>query len=180
MSVFFWMVLAAVVLQRLLELVLSKRNEAWLRLRGAYEVGRKHYKYLGALHILFFATLIAEIFFYRRNMPRWWWMPFSLFLLAQGLRFWSIGTLGRRWTTRIMALPGASVVTTGPYRYLRHPNYTAVVLELLSLPLIFGAYYTALVFSVLNAALMRIRIPAEERALSQQTVESPRRKNDAV
>jgi methyltransferase len=166
------MIFAVIVLQRFAELTLARRNEAWLRARGAYEAGRKAYKYLVMMHVLFFIALPAEVLLFIRSRPAWWWLPLSMIVFAQALRFWSIATLGKQWTTRIIVLPGAPMITTGPYRYLRHPSYFAAGLELLSLPLMFGAYYTAIVFSVLNVAMMSIRIPAERRALLQQAAKA--------
>ena len=99
--------------------------------------------------------------------PSWWPIPLALFLLVQPLRYWAIFTLGEYWNTRILVVPGAKLVRRGPYRYLRHPNYVVVVVEILSLPLIFGAWITALVFSALNAVLLSIRIREENRALAE-------------
>lgn len=156
-----------VILQRLGELVLAKRNERWLRAQGAVEVGADHYPAIVALHTLWLAGMIVEIIFLARELS-----PFSLpllliFLAAQGLRYWTIRTLGRRWTTRIMVLPGAPLVTSGPFRYIRHPNYLAVIIEILIFPMIFGAYVTAITASIVNALLLRIRIRAEEKGLGE-------------
>ncbi len=162
MNVFFYLVLGAVVLQRLLELGIARRNARYIRSLGGYEVGAGHYKYIVCLHALFFISLIIE----SRNPPAWWWLPFSLFLAAQFVRYWCISSLGRHWNTRIFVLPGAPLVARGPYRYLRHPNYWVVVLELATLPLTFSAYRTAVFFSLMNLWLLwRIRIPLEEQAL---------------
>jgi methyltransferase len=165
---FFVTVLIVVLLQRLLELRLAKKNSRYLLARGGYEVGANHYAYIVLLHGLFFLSLTVEVLVTNRPIPSWWWLPFTFFLLAQAGRYWCIKSLGRFWNTRIYVLPGTSLVKRGPYRYLRHPNYLVVALELLTLPLTFAAYATALVFLFLNAAmLLFIRIPAEERALEQ-------------
>ncbi len=161
----FWVMVVFVMLQRLGELFLSSRNEGRLRLKGAYEVGRRHYKFIVLLHILFFAALIIEVTLLKSVAPTFWPLFLGLFFLAQGLRYWSIITLGERWTTRIIILPGAPRITSGPYRFLRHPNYATVVCEILVFPLIFGAYYTAAVFTLLNALMLSIRINEEDKAL---------------
>ncbi|CAM5787762.1 MULTISPECIES: isoprenylcysteine carboxyl methyltransferase family protein [Brevibacillus] len=163
---FFLIVYMAVVLQRLLELRLASRNARYLRSIGGYEVGADHYKYIVFLHVGFFAALLAEGI-WRKGMPAPWWpLSFSLFLFAQILRYWCILTLGKRWNTRIIILPGAPPITRGPYRYIRHPNYWIVTIELFTLPLTFSAYVTAMFFTICNLwLLLRVRIPAEERAV---------------
>ena len=166
----FYILLSLVVLQRISELFLSRRNERWLRSHGAFEVGRDHYPWIVSLHVAFFLSLIVEVHGRHTTTARWWWLPFVLFLLAQLLRYWSIATLGHRWTTRILILPKVEPIHTGPYRFFPHPNYLAVAIELIAFPLIFQAYFTAAVFTLLNALLMSIRIPTERRALQQKTL----------
>ena len=153
------------IMQRLGELVLAKRNERWLRAQGAVEVGADHYPMIVALHTLWLAGTIAEIIFLSRQLSPFWLPLLALFLIAQALRYWTIRTLGRRWTTRIIVLPGEPLVTSGPFRFLRHPNYLAVIVEILIFPMIFSAYVTAITASIINALLLRIRIRAEERGL---------------
>jgi methyltransferase len=166
---FFYTVLGVVVLQRLWELVIARRNAGYIRSLGGYEVGAKHYKYIVSLHVLFFISLTSEVTGTRQELPDWWWLPFSLFLAAQFVRYWCIRSLGRHWNTRIYVLPGVPLVARGPYRYIRHPNYLVVVLELLTLPLTFSAYRTAVVFSLANLWLLwRVRIPLEEKALLEK------------
>jgi methyltransferase len=165
MAVSFLLFLSFLIVQRIGELILSARHERWLRAHGAVEVGQAHYPCLVVLHVAFFMALTAEVLVLRRTPADWWWIPFAFFLAAQFLRYWSIATLGHRWTTRILVLPGAPPIMNGPYRYLRHPNYLAVAIELLCIPLIFRAYLTAIIFTLLNLILMSIRIPTEERAL---------------
>ncbi len=167
-SPYFILLLGFVVLQRITELLISRRNERWLRAQGAYEVGQRHYPFIVTLHVAFFFSLALEVVLFRMAPAAWWWIPFLLFAAAQTLRYWSIATLGRRWNTRVLILPETEPIRRGPYRYLRHPNYVAVAIELLCLPLIFQAYFTALIFTLLNAIMMSIRIPAEARALSQK------------
>ncbi|WP_424950904.1 isoprenylcysteine carboxyl methyltransferase family protein [Deinococcus sp.] len=156
--------IAALVSQRLLELRVARRNEAWARSQGAHEYGRAHYPLFFVLHSGWLLGTLTE----GRRRPgrvRWGWL--ALLLLAQPLRYWVIRTLGRQWNTRILIVPGAGRIAGGPFRYLSHPNYAVVALEMISAPLTVGAWRTALLGSLLNAALLRlIRIPAEERALA--------------
>ncbi len=153
-------ILALVTAQRLAELRLAKRNTRRLLERGAVEHARSHYPLVVAVHAAWLAAL-------------WWWAPgrpinvalLALFLLLQLARLWIIGTLGERWTTRIIVLPGAPLVRNGPYRFVSHPNYVVVAAEIAVLPLVFGLWEVALAFSLLNAAVLAVRISAEERAL---------------
>lgn len=161
-----WVALAWVVLQRLLELRLAQANLRWALARGGQEYGREHYPLFFLLHIGWMLGWLLEGLARHQSSPIWgFWL--LVFLLAQGLRYWAIGSLGRYWNTRIVIVPGGQRITRGPYRYLRHPNYLAVALELLSLPLAFNAWVTALAATVLNAwLLLCVRIPAEEKALA--------------
>jgi methyltransferase len=154
-------------LQRLLELALSRRNERQLRARGAVERGRGHYPLLVALHALWLLSTLAEGVLRGPALPAYWPIPLALFLLVQPLRYWAIFTLGQHWNTRILVVPGAKLVRRGPYKYIKHPNYVVVAVEVLTLPLIFGAWITALVFSMLNAALLYVRVREENRALAE-------------
>jgi methyltransferase len=153
-----------VALQRLLELGLSRRNERLLRARGAVERGYGHYPLIVAMHSLWLLSTLVEGIL---RGPTLWPIPLAIFLLVQPLRYWAILSLGVHWNTRILVVPGAPAVRRGPYRYLRHPNYVVVVVEILTFPLIFGAWITALVFSVLNAVLLSVRIREENRALAE-------------
>ncbi len=154
-------ILGFVTLQRLFELWLSNRNTRRLLARGAEEHGRGHYPLLIALHVAWIATL-------------WWLAPgrpvnvplLVVYLLLQLGRAWAIATLGERWTTRIIILPAAPLVRSGPYRFVPHPNYLVVTLEIAVLPLVFGLWIVALVFTVLNAVVLAIRIRSENRALA--------------
>lgn len=155
-----------VVLQRAAELRLARRNERWARSRGAREYGRRHYPLFFLLHGAWFVGWIAESLGRGVRLAEAWGLWLALFLLAGALRYWAIATLGQRWNTRILVLDGAPPITSGPYRFVPHPNYIAVATELLALPLVFGAWWTAGVASVLNVALLAgVRIPLEERAL---------------
>jgi methyltransferase len=155
------------------ELMLSARNSRRLLARGAREHGREHYPWLIALHALFPVALVVEVIVLgaRPNVLAPLWL--ALWLGAQGMRYAAIRALGERWTTRVLVLPGAPLVHRGPYRWLRHPNYLAVVIELIAAPLIFGAWRTALVFSLANLPLLRVRIRCEEHALATAVVEPP-------
>ncbi|MBC9782952.1 isoprenylcysteine carboxyl methyltransferase [Heliobacterium chlorum] len=155
------------LVQRWVELIIAQKNAAWMFQQGGYERGREHYKYIVFLHGFFFISLIAEGS--RSTPPSWWFFPAAAFMLAQILRYWSISSLGRFWNTRIIILPNAPVVTRGPYRFLRHPNYLVVITELLAIPLIFGAYGTAVTVSLVNLLLLRIRIQTEEKSLTDGT-----------
>jgi methyltransferase len=158
---------ALVATQRLLELVLSRRNERRIRARGAVERGRGHYPLMVALHALWIASTLVEGILRGPEVPALWPVPLALFLLAQALRYWSVFSLGESWNTRILVVPGAKLVRCGPYKYLDHPNYMVVVVEILAFPLIFDAWVTALVFTALNAALLYVRIREEDRALAE-------------
>jgi len=153
-------ILAMVTAQRLAELWLSARNTRRLLGLGAKEYGRSHYPLIVAVH----ATWLAALWWLAPGRPIYWF-PLILFLLLQLARLWVIRSLGARWTTRIIVLPGQPLVRRGPYRWLDHPNYLIVALEIALLPLAFGLVGTALLFSLLNAAVLAIRIRSENKAL---------------
>ena len=165
------LVLALVTLQRLGELVLAARNTRRLLARGGREVGAEHYPLLVLLH----AAWLAGLWVLAWNRPIGWpWLV--AFAILQGLRVWVIASLGERWTTRIIVLPGAPLVRRGPYRFLPHPNYMVVAGEIAVLPLTFGLVLYAAVFSLANAAVLAIRLRAEARALNEGpsvTVDGP-------
>jgi methyltransferase len=154
------LILAFVTLQRLAELVVARRNTRALLARGAHEVAPGHYPLIVAVHTFWLAAL-------------WWlapgkpvfWPLIALFALLQAARLWVLATLGGRWTTRIIILPGAPLVTGGPFRWVRHPNYAVVIGEIAVLPLAFGLWIVAILFSLLNLAVLAVRIKAENRAL---------------
>ena len=156
-----------VALQRLLELGYSRRNERRLRARGAVERGSGHYPLMVSLHALWLASTLVEGLLRGPEIPAWWPVPLVAFVLVQPLRYWAIVALGMNWTTRVLVVPGGKVVRSGPYRYITHPNYVVVAVEILTFPLIFGAWITAIVFSILNAALLFVRIRTENRALQE-------------
>ena len=157
-------VLGLVTLQRLGELVLAKRNTSALCKRGAVEVAPGHYPLIVALHTLWLAGLWLLAWNHAVNVA---WL--TVFIALQLLRVWVIATLGSRWTTRIIVLPGEPLVRRGPYRFVSHPNYLVVVGEIAALPLAFGLGAFALIFSLLNAAILCVRIHAENQGLRLAT-----------
>lgn len=159
---------AAVGLERLAELVVSTRHVRVALGRGGVERGRGHYPVMVVLHTGLLAGALVEVLVAGREFLPWLgWPMLGLVVAAQGLRWWCIRTLGWQWSTRVVVVPGAQLVTSGPYRWLRHPNYVAVVVEGVALPLVHTAWVTAAVFTVANAALLRTRIRCEEAALRE-------------
>ena len=165
----FYIILSIVIVQRLLELVIAKRNEKNMREKGAYEVGASHYPLMILLHVSFFASLLIEVSYLHLTPSPLFLIFFVMFLCVQGLRIWCLTSLGSFWNTKIIILPGVNVISKGPYKYLRHPNYLVVSIEIALLPLMFQAYFTAVCFTILNAIMLSIRIPTEERALKEAT-----------
>lgn len=163
----YWILLGAVVAERLAELVLSKRHAEAILERGGLEYGRGHYPMMVALHTLFLVGCAVEPLIASRSFLPWLGFPMlALALGAQALRWWAIGTLGVHWNTRVIVLPRAPRVAGGPYRYFPHPNYVAVVLEGLALPLVHSAWVTAFAFTALNACLLAVRVRTENAALA--------------
>lgn len=159
-------VVSMVVIQRLSELLLARKNHARAMENGGIEVGAGHYWLFVVLHSGWLVSLFMESIFLESPIPSWWPFFLAVVIAAQILRYWAIATLGYRWNTRIVVFTHTGTVHSGPYRYLRHPNYVAVALEIFFIPALLGAWYSAVVFSVLNALLLLlIRIPQEERAL---------------
>jgi methyltransferase len=158
---------ALVAVLRLVELAISRRHIAKLRARGAVEVGAEHYPWMVAVHTAFLVACPLEVWFLSRPViPLVALGSLVLLLLAAALRYWVIATLGDRWSTRVVVVPGEPPVTTGPFRWIRHPNYLAVVVEFAALPMVHTAWSSALLFSVANALVLRRRIQVEERALA--------------
>lgn len=158
-------------LERLAELVVSTRHAAWARARGGVERGRSHYPLMVALHSGLLVGALAEAWVADRPFLPWLgWPMLVLVLLSQGLRWWCISTLGPQWNTRVIVVPGLSLVRAGPYRHLAHPNYVAVVLEGLALPLVHSSWVTALGFTLANAGLLSERIRVENAALREIAV----------
>jgi methyltransferase len=156
------LLLGYVVFARIAELLVARRNTRRLLSLGGYEVGRGHYPLVVAIHV---AWILALAFLVPTETPP---APHFLipFMLIQVVRYWIIRGLGARWTTRVIVVPGAALVTHGPYRWLRHPNYLVVFAEIALLPLVFGAWELALGFSAVNAVILRYRIRIEAAALS--------------
>jgi len=153
-------ILGYVTLERLLELVFAGRNTKRLLAKGAREHGAGHYPLIVAVHALWLATLW---FLAIDRVPDPFW--FAMYVLLQAARIWVLATLGPRWTTRIIVLPGEDLVKEGPYRFLNHPNYWIVAGEIAVLPLVFGLPWVALLFTILNAAVLTVRVREENRAL---------------
>ncbi|GAA3101522.1 isoprenylcysteine carboxyl methyltransferase family protein [Streptosporangium carneum] len=154
--------------ERLAELVVARRNARWSLARGGVVHGRGHYPWMVALHTGLLAGCLLEAALAGRPfVPALGWPMLALVVAAQGLRWWCVVTLGRQWNTEVIVVPGLPPVTRGPYRlsWLRHPNYVAVALEGVALPLVYGAWITALTFTALNGVLMVVRIRCEEAAL---------------
>jgi methyltransferase len=160
--------IAVVTLQRLWELGASTRHQRVLKARGAFEVGAGHYPWMVALHSTFLLSCVAEVWLLDRP-----WRPLiaAVAMLVLGaaltLRWWTLATLGDRWTTRVMVVPGENLVTSGPYRWLRHPNYLVVVMEIAAIPTVHCAWLTGAVFTFANLVLLSQRIRIEERALDE-------------
>ena len=162
------LLIAVVACERLADLVIARRNLAWSLERGGVEVGAGHYPVMVVLHTGFLLGCLAEVFLLDRPfLPALGWSMLAIVVAAQVLRWWCITTLGPRWNTRVVVIPGAPRVNGGPYRLFSHPNYVAVVAEGIALPLVHTAWITALVFTILNAALLTRRITTENAALAR-------------
>jgi methyltransferase len=160
----------AVAAERVAELVVAQRHLRWARERGAVESGQGHYPAMVVLHTALLIGCLVEVHVLDRPFVAWLGVPMLVVVLAaQALRWWCIRTLGNQWNTRVVVVPGLPLVDRGPYRWFRHPNYVAVVAEGVALPLVHGAWLTALVFTVLNAALLTTRIRCENRLLAGVT-----------
>jgi methyltransferase len=167
-QVLFTLLVLAVGLERVAELVVSRRNTAWSLARGGVESGREHYPFMVVLHAGLLVGALVEVWVRRPGaVPVLAWAMLTLVAASQALRWWCIATLGRQWNTRVIVVPGAPRVTGGPYRRLPHPNYVAVAVEGLALPLVHSAWGTAVVFTVLNGLLLATRIRTEAAALAR-------------
>ena len=157
----------AVAGERCAEIAVALRNTRWSLARGGRESGSAHYPAMVALHTALLAGCLAEVWLAGRPFqPLLGWTMLVVVATAQALRWWCIHSLGHRWNTRVIVVPGLPLVTGGPYMWLRHPNYVAVAAEGLALPLIHGAWVTAVLFTLLNATLMAVRIRCEDQALT--------------
>lgn len=163
---FFIIFITVVIVQRISELTLAKNNERYLKSNGAIEYDKKSYKYIVLMHNLFFISVITEFVFLGRQLNEYWKVLLIIFICTQLLRYWAIFTLGKRWNTKIVVLPNTEPIRSGVYKYLKHPNYIAVIIEIGVIPLLFSCYYTAVVFSILNLIVLKRRIRIEEEALN--------------
>ncbi|NQW29158.1 MAG: hypothetical protein HQ472_01425 [Ignavibacteria bacterium] len=152
-----------VILLRIGELLYSKRNEKWLRQNGAVEYGKKHYPLIVALHTLFFLSLIIE--YSVQQNPTYSLPIVVLYFVLVACKAWIILSLGKYWNTKIFRIPNGPLIESGPYKFVAHPNYVVVVAEIVVIPLAFHLYYTAVIFSVLNAMILTVRIKEENLAL---------------
>lgn len=162
----YYLLILAVGVERVAELMLSRRNAKWAFAHGGREFGRGHYPSMVAIHIGLLVGCVVEVWLLHRPFLLWLGLPMlALTLAAQSLRWWCITTLGRRWNTLVIVLPDAALVRRGPYHWLRHPNYLAVVVEGFALPLVHTAWVTAICFAAANAVLLTIRVRVENVAL---------------
>jgi methyltransferase len=169
---FFTVLVGLVALERVAELVVSRRNAAWSLSQGGFETGREHYPVMVLLHTGLLAGMLLEAYLRRPEVSPWLAVPMVVLVVAsQGLRWWCIATLGRQWNTRVIVVPGLPLVRSGPYRFLSHPNYVAVVVEGAALPLVHAAWLTAAVFTAANAVLLTVRLRVENAALATATSE---------
>ena len=155
-----------VAMQRIWELQISRRHTRWARAQGGIEFGSDHFRWMRILHATFLIACVVEVAVARKPFDPAIGLPMlALLALAQGLRLWTMRTLGPLWNARVIVVPGHPRVRGGPYRFLRHPNYLAVAIEIVALPMIGGAWRTALLFTLLNGWLLAVRIRCEEQAL---------------
>jgi methyltransferase len=166
-QVWYAVLVLVVVAARLVELSVAQRHLRWAREQGAVEFGAGHYPVMVLLHSAFLVACLVEVPLADRPFLPWLgWPMLAVLVAAHVLRWWCIGSLGHPWNTRVLIVPGLSLVTRGPYRWLKHPNYVAVVAEIVALPLVHTAWMTALVFTLANAALLTVRIGVENKALA--------------
>lgn len=159
-----WVIIGFVALQRLAELPYAERNTRALVARGAVEIGREHYPYIVAVHVAWLIAIVLAL----PSPPVIYAIPLAFYVVLQVVRAWTLISLGPYWTTRIITLPGAPLVKRGPYRFARHPNYMIVVAEIAVLPLVFGEWQVAAIFSIINAIVLFFRVREEERALDSR------------
>lgn len=163
----FTILIGLVAIERIIELVISNRNLRWSFAQGGIEYGRSHYKYMVAIHVFLLGGSLIEVWHFRPALtPTLSWIMFLLAISSQALRWWCISTLGKRWNTLIVIIPGKPLCKAGPYKWFKHPNYVAVVIEGFALPMVGSAWRTAIIFTVLNAAVLTARIRSENAALA--------------
>ena len=162
----FTVVVVLVAAERVVEMVVSRRNAAWSFERGGIESGQRHFPVMVVLHTGFLAAMLVEAWWRRPDVPGLLaWSMLAVVIACQAGRWWCIGVLGRHWNTRVIVVPGSPPVLRGPYKVMAHPNYLVVVVEGMALPLIHAAWVSAVVFTVLNAALLTVRLRVETAAL---------------
>ncbi|MCV7077685.1 isoprenylcysteine carboxyl methyltransferase family protein [Mycobacterium szulgai] len=162
----YYILILAVAIERLVELAIAQRNARWSFAQGAKEFGQRHYRVMVVLHSALLVGCVVETWALHRPFLPWLgWPMVGVLVLSQALRWWCVGSLGRRWNTRVIVLPHEPLVQRGPYRFLHHPNYVAVVAEGFALPLVHTAWLTALLFTVANATLLTVRLRVENSAL---------------
>ncbi|TLF64883.1 isoprenylcysteine carboxyl methyltransferase family protein, partial [Bacillus spizizenii] len=163
----FWLLIAILIAQRAAEMAVARQNEQKVKKQGAIEFGESHYPYIIIMHILFFLSLIAEVLLMNKQPSSWWIGIAAAILIVQAVRYWALCSLGAYWNTKILVVPGAELVKKGPYKWMKHPNYTVVILEILLIPLLYQAYVTMCLFSIVNAVLLTVRIRTEDKALEE-------------
>ncbi|QIW80388.1 isoprenylcysteine carboxyl methyltransferase family protein [Bacillus tequilensis] len=166
----FWLLIVILIAQRTAEMAVARQNEQKVKQQGAIEFGESHYPYIIITHILFFLSLIAEVLLMNKQPSSWWIGIAAAIVTVQAVRYWALCSLGSYWNTKILVVPGAELVKKGPYRWMKHPNYTVVILEFLLIPLLYHAYMTMCLFSILNAVLLTVRIRTEEKALEEYSI----------
>lgn len=167
MNLWMWTLFFLIICQRVIELNIAKSNERWIKERGGFEKYPKHYKWFIIIHVSFFISILIEVYFRDRLYVPLHYSLLLLFVATQAIRIWCIKSLGRFWNTKILILPGVTLIRKGPYKYVKHPNYIIVGLELFIIPLLFKAYVVAFIFPMLHIILLMIRIPSEEKALAK-------------
>jgi methyltransferase len=166
MTMYYYLFILAVGAERLVELAVARRNAAWSIAHGGKEFGRDHYPAMVSVHTLLLVSCIVEVWSQNRPFVPWLgWPMIVLVVLSTVVRWSCVAVLGKHWNPRLIVIPGAPLVRRGPYRWLHHPNYTAVALEVAALPLVHSAWLTAIVFSIANALVLNVRIRAENAAL---------------
>lgn len=162
----FLILIFVLLIQRLSELYLSNKNEKILRNKNAIEMGEDHYPWMKLLHLMWFVSLLGEGYMRGESHSLDFTLVLmTLILFCQAIRFWTMFTLGENWTTRILVIPNGKLITKGPYRFLKHPNYAVVIAEFVLIPLIYKCYFTLLIFSILNTILLKRRVAVENSAL---------------
>ena len=162
--------ISVVITQRIVELIIARNHTEKLSKIGAIEYDRNGYRVIVIMHICFFISLFTEYIIFRNRLNTFWYIFAVIILFGQVLRYWAIRSLGVNWTTRIIAVKGGRLIKSGPYKYFKHPNYSAVVIEIALLPLVFSCYFTSIVFTVLNFFILRRRIRIETNTLNNNII----------